>query len=37
VVYTDDHICPVLIQKRLKKERQAAFSAKSKAKEDTGI
>jgi NosR/NirI family nitrous oxide reductase transcriptional regulator len=37
VVYSDDHICPVLIQKRLKKERQAAFSVKSKAKEDTGI
>jgi len=37
VVYSDDHICPVLIQKRLKKERQAAFSAKSKGKEDTGI
>jgi NosR/NirI family nitrous oxide reductase transcriptional regulator len=37
VVYSDDHICPVLIQKRLKKERQAAFSAKSKGKENTGI
>jgi NosR/NirI family nitrous oxide reductase transcriptional regulator len=37
VVYSDDHICPVLIQKRLKKERQAAFSAKSKTKENTGI
>jgi len=30
VVYSDDHICPVLIQKRLKKERQAAFSGKGK-------
>jgi NosR/NirI family nitrous oxide reductase transcriptional regulator len=37
VVYSDDHVCPVLIQKRLKRERQAAFSAKSEAKEDTGI
>ena len=37
VVYSDDHICPVLIQKRLKRERQAAFSAKNLTKEDTAI
>jgi NosR/NirI family nitrous oxide reductase transcriptional regulator len=37
VVYSDDHICPVLIQKRLKRERQASFSTKHLAKEDTGI
>jgi NosR/NirI family nitrous oxide reductase transcriptional regulator len=37
VVYTDDHVCPVLIQKRLKRERQAAFSAKNLTKEDTAI
>jgi len=37
VVYSDDHICPVLIQKRLKRERQAAFSAKNITKEDTAI
>jgi NosR/NirI family nitrous oxide reductase transcriptional regulator len=37
VVYADDHICPVLIQKRLKRERQAAFSAKNLTKEDTAI
>jgi NosR/NirI family nitrous oxide reductase transcriptional regulator len=37
VVYSDDHICPVLIQKRLKRERQASFSTKNLTKEDTGI
>jgi NosR/NirI family nitrous oxide reductase transcriptional regulator len=37
VVYSDDHICPVLIQKRLKRQRQAAFSAKNLTKEDTAI
>jgi NosR/NirI family nitrous oxide reductase transcriptional regulator len=37
VVYSDDHICPVLIQKRLKRERQAAFSVKNLTKEDTAI
>jgi NosR/NirI family nitrous oxide reductase transcriptional regulator len=37
VVYSDDHICPVLIQKRLKRERQAAFSSKNLTKEDSGI
>ncbi len=34
VVYSDDHICPVLIQKRLKRERQAAFSSKGKIEVD---
>jgi hypothetical protein len=26
VVYSDEHACPVLIQKRLKRERQASLS-----------
>ncbi len=30
VVYSDDHACPVLIQKRLKRERQASISTGSK-------
>ena len=40
VVYSDDHVCPPLIQKRLKRERRAAFSSKgnsSKSKDQPDI
>ena len=38
VVYSDDHACPVVIQKRLKKERQSTVkSAPAKAKEESAI
>jgi len=37
VVYMDDHACPVVIQKRLKRERRAAFSSNTKGKGDSAI
>ena len=37
VVYFDDHACPVVIQKRLKKERQDARAAASNRKEESAI
>ena len=37
VVYSDDHVCPPLIQKRLKRERRAAFSSKGKGQPDIPI
>ncbi len=37
VVYSDDHACPVVIQKRLKRERQDARAAASNRKEESAI
>ncbi len=37
VVYFDDHACPVVIQKRLKKERQDTRAAASNRKEESAI
>lgn len=37
VVYSDDHVCPVLIQKRLKRERREALYSKDKGLEDFAI
>ena len=37
VVYSDDHVCPPLIQKRLKRERREAFSSKGKGQPDIPI
>ncbi len=37
VVYSDEHICPVLIQKRLKRERRESFASKNTVKESSGI
>jgi len=37
VVYSDDQVCPVLIQKRLKRERREALYSKSKGLEDFAI
>ncbi len=37
VVYFDDHACPVVIQKRLKKERQTTRAASSNGKEESAI
>ena len=31
VVYSDDHVCPVLIQRQLKRERQAKVSSGGKS------
>jgi NosR/NirI family nitrous oxide reductase transcriptional regulator len=37
VVYSDDHICPVLIQKRLKRERREALYSKGKGQPEIPI
>lgn len=37
VVYFDDHACPVVIQKRLKKERQSARATLGNSKEESAI
>jgi len=37
VVYSDDHACPVVIQKRLKRERQNARAAASNVKDESAI
>lgn len=37
VVYFDDHACPVVIQKRLKKERQSARATSGNSKEESAI
>lgn len=37
VVYFDDHACPVMIQKRLKKERRAARNAAVQGKQESAI
>jgi len=37
VVYTDDHACPVMIQKRLKKERRAINPATVNGKKESAI
>lgn len=37
VVYSDDHACPVVIQKRLKRERQNARAAASNVKNESAI
>ena len=37
VVYSDDHACPVVIQKRLKKERRAVQPASIKGKKESAI
>ena len=37
VVYSDDQVCPVLIQKRLKRERREALYSKGKGLEDFAI
>ena len=37
VVYVDDHACPVMIQKRLKRDRRAARSAAVSGKEESAI
>ena len=37
VVYSDDHACPVVIQKRLKKERRAVQPASINGKKDSAI
>ena len=37
VVYSDDHVCPVLIQKRLKRERREALYSKDKGLQDFAI
>ena len=37
VVYSDDHVCPVLIQKRLKRERREALYSKKKGLDDIEI
>ena len=37
VVYSDDHACPVVIQKRLKRERQDARAAASNVKNESAI
>ena len=37
VVYSDDHVCPPLIQKRLKRERREAFSSKGKGQPGIAI
>jgi len=37
VVYTDDHACPVMIQKRLKQERRAASPKSTNGKNESAI
>jgi NosR/NirI family nitrous oxide reductase transcriptional regulator len=37
VVYSDDHVCPVLIQKRLKRERRETLYGKKKGLDDIEI
>ena len=37
VVYSDEHACPVMIQKRLKRERRAVRSAAVSGKEQSAI
>ncbi len=37
VVYSDDHACPVVIQKRLKRERHSARSTSSENEEESAI
>ncbi len=37
LVYSDDHVCPVLIQKRLKRERREALYNKDKGLQDFAI
>ena len=37
VVYTDDHACPVMIQKRLKQERRAASPKSTNGKKESAI
>ena len=37
VLYTDDHACPVMIQKRLKKERRSVKPASIKGKNGSAI
>ena len=37
VVYSDDYICPVLIQKRLNANARRPFQQKNLTKEDTAI
>jgi hypothetical protein len=36
-VYFDDHACPVMIQKRLKRERRSSRAAKTEYKEVSAI
>jgi NosR/NirI family nitrous oxide reductase transcriptional regulator len=37
VVYVDDHACPVMIQKRLKKERHTVRKGTSTEKQESAI
>jgi NosR/NirI family nitrous oxide reductase transcriptional regulator len=37
LVYSDEHVCPVLIQKRLKRERREALYSKDKGLQDFAI
>jgi NosR/NirI family nitrous oxide reductase transcriptional regulator len=37
VVYSDEHACPVMIQKRLKRQRRAVRSAAVSGKHDSAI